>query len=69
MLDEKQVLPLQAADMLAWTERNSLISEAGGEWSWLYHRLTLLVKQRIRYDEDSLKLLLYFRDNPHLPDV
>lgn len=67
MLDEKRVLPLQAADMLAWTERNSMLAEAGGEWSWLYHRLTVLVKQRMRYDEDSLRMLLHFKNNPQLP--
>jgi Protein of unknown function (DUF3800) len=68
MLDEKQVLPLQAADMLAWTERNWLVPSSN-EWDWLYARLNPLVKKRMRYDEESLRLLLHFRDNPRLPEL
>jgi hypothetical protein len=68
MLNEKEVLPLQAADMLAWSERNSLVRE-NSDWNWLYSRLDPLVKSRMQYDAEDLRMLVYFKDNPHLPDL
>jgi hypothetical protein len=43
MKDDKKVLPLQAADMLAWNLRRHYDPKReGDDWEWLYERLKLL---------------------------
>ncbi len=64
MLDDKKVLPLQAADMLAWIERYSILKGNQGpdEWDWLYEQLNPLVKVKMRYDAEDLKYIVRMKE-------
>jgi len=56
MLDDKQVLPLQAADMLAWNIRRKLDGDT--EWKWLYERLEPFFSLALGYRPESYATLL-----------
>jgi len=56
MLDDKKVLPLQAADMLAWNIRRKLDGEA--EWRWLYDRLEPFFSNAIGFRQQSYGVLI-----------
>jgi hypothetical protein len=72
MLDEKQILPLQSSDMLAWIERRTILKDSRQreEWDWLYERLNPLVRSRMRYYPEDLKFMVYLKEHPfpNLPE-
>ena len=59
MLDDEKVLPLQAADLFAWTMRRFRDKEHHDpRWDWLLVRIGRLVEWGIGYNEESFQLLL-----------
>lgn len=59
MLDDKKVLPLQAADMLAWSlRRKKRYPGVDERWDWLHQRLLQLLPWGMGYSEASYDLLL-----------
>lgn len=59
MLDDKQVMPLQAADMLAWNIRREFDSEETEKrWHWLFERLDSHIGLGVNYGLPSLQAAL-----------
>jgi hypothetical protein len=59
MLDDKKILPLQAADMLAWIIRRKLDGDV--EWKWLFERLEPFLAIAVGFTVESFKGLLQDR--------
>jgi Protein of unknown function (DUF3800) len=56
MLDDKTVMPLQAADMLAWNIRREFDSEdKDKKWHWLYERLNAHVWLGVNFGPPSFE--------------
>jgi hypothetical protein len=59
MLDDKKVLPLQAADLFAWAMRRYRDKDADDlKWRWVIERLAPHVAWGMGYDANSFRFLL-----------
>jgi hypothetical protein len=64
MLDDKKALPLQAADMFAWTVRRYRDKQVTDpRWDWLVQRMAKLVGWGMGYDLESFRILLEEKEN------
>jgi hypothetical protein len=63
MLDDKRYLPLQAADMFAWSMRRYRDKDAeNSKWEWVIERFVPHVAWGIGYNSESFEFLLKERD-------
>jgi hypothetical protein len=59
MLDDEKVMPLQAADMLAWNLRREFdLDDPGKRWHWLYTELNKFIWLGVKFGPPSFEAAL-----------